>query len=58
MKFIGYVDEALPLLKKAGVFEDLDGGCLPLEAADDAKNFVATCRKLRFWQREARVKQV
>jgi catalase len=58
MKFIGYVDQALPLLKKAGVFEDLDGGCLPLEAVDDAKNFVANCRKLRFWQREARVKQV
>jgi hypothetical protein len=26
MKFIGYVDHALPLLKKAGVFEELDGG--------------------------------
>ena len=25
LKFIGYADKALPLLKKAGVFEDLDG---------------------------------
>ena len=40
------------------MFEDLDEGCVPLERGDDAKNFVATCRKLRFWQREARVKQV
>jgi catalase len=58
MKFIGYVDAALPLLKKAGVFEDLDEGCLALETFDDAKNFVKNCRKLRHWPREARIKQV
>ncbi len=58
LKFIGYADQALLLLKKAGVFEDLDEGCLPLETIDDAKNFVANCRKVRFWQREARAKQM
>ena len=58
LKFIGYAETALPLLKKAGVFEDLDEGCLSLAAGDDAEHFVARCRTLRFWQREARVKQV
>jgi catalase len=58
LKFIGYADAALPLLKKAGVFEDLDEGCLPLETADDTKNFVRNCRKLRFWQRETSIKPV
>jgi catalase len=58
LKFIGYADAALPLLKKAGVFEDLDEGCLPLETADDTKNFVRNCRKLRFWQRETSINPV
>jgi catalase len=58
LKFIGYGAAAEPLLKKAGVLEDLDEGMLPLENADDAEAFVAACRKLRFWPREARVKQV
>jgi catalase len=58
LKFIGYTDAAVPLLKKAGVFEDLDEGCPPLKSADDAKTFVGACRKLRFWPREAKVKQV
>jgi catalase len=40
------------------VFEDLDEGCLALDAADDAKTFVTACRKLRFWPREAKVKQI
>jgi catalase len=58
LKFIAYVAAAEPLLEKAGVLADLDEGCLKLGAADDAKAFVAACRKLRFWQREAEVKQV
>jgi catalase len=58
MKFIGYSEAAVPLLRKAGVLEDLDEGCLALDAADDAKTFVGACRKLRFWPREAKVKQV
>jgi catalase len=58
MKFIGYAAAAEPLLKKAGVAEDRDEGFLPLGSADDAAAFVTACRKLRFWPREARVKQV
>jgi len=58
MKFIGYAAAAEPLLKKAGVAEDRDEGFLPLGSAGDAAAFVTACRKLRFWPREARVKQV
>jgi catalase len=58
LKFIGYADAAVPLLKKAGVLEDLDEGCVPLVAAVDAETFVGACRKLRYWPREAKVKQV
>jgi catalase len=58
LKFIGYVEAATPLLKKVGVLEDKDEGFLPLASAADAEGFVAACRKLRFWQRETRVKQV
>ena len=36
------------------MFEALDEDCLPLETIDAAKNFVAYCRKVRSWQREAR----
>ena len=58
LKFIGYGAAAEPLLKKAGVLEDRDEGCLVLRSAGDAEAFVAACRKLRFWSREASVKQV
>ena len=58
LKFIGYAAAAEPLLKKAGVFEDRDEGCLALKSAPDAETFVAACRKLRFWAREPSVKQV
>jgi catalase len=58
LKFIGFTDAAQPLLEKAGVLEDPDEGIMPLKSADDAHTFVAACRKLRFWQREARIKQV
>ena len=52
-KFIGYCVAAEPLLRKAGVLDERDAGFLPLDKADDAAAFVATCRKLRFWEREA-----
>jgi catalase len=58
LKLIAYTEDATPLLRKAGVLEDRDEGCVPLRSADDAKAFVAACRKLRVWSREAKVKQV
>lgn len=58
VKYIGYVPEAKPLLDKAGVSEDGDEGIIQLSAADsDVANFVAAAKNLRYWQREAQVKQ-
>lgn len=56
-KFIGYSETAKPLFDKAGVSE-MDGGCVALKSAADAKSFIANCRKLRFWEREAKVRAV
>ncbi|MGE3818903.1 MAG: catalase [Isosphaeraceae bacterium] len=50
-KFIAYVATAAPLLEKAGV--PLDEGFILLDKAEDCEAFVATCRKLRFWDRAA-----
>jgi catalase len=52
-KFIGYVEAALPLFGKAGVPDSHDDGCIALAGAQDCAAFVATCRQLRFWAREA-----
>jgi len=52
-KFIGYVETALPLFGKAGVADSRDDGCIALEGPDDCAAFIATCRQLRFWAREA-----
>jgi len=57
LKLIGYGEAAMPLFDKAGVLADLDEGCVPLAAAEDATTFVAACRKLRHWPREAMIKQ-
>jgi catalase len=52
LKFIAYVNAAMPLFEKAGIASDLDAGCLILNASRDAETFVAACRKLRRWDRE------
>ena len=57
-KFIGYVEAALPLFKKAGVPESLDEGFVRLTGADACTQFLTICRQLRLWTREAAVKQV
>jgi catalase len=51
LKFIGYSDASKPLLEKAGVLSDLDGGCLLITKASEMKEFVSQCRSLRFWER-------
>ncbi len=53
MKFIGYVEAALPLIQQAGVGTDLDGGFVAIEGPEDCSGFVSACRNLRFWEREA-----
>jgi catalase len=55
-KFIGFTTGAEPLLIRAGVAPDADEGLVRLDSAASAKTFVAACRKLRLWAREAAVK--
>jgi catalase len=58
VKYIGYVPEARPLLDKAGVPENGDEGMIRLSAGDsDVANFITAAKNLRFWPREAKVKQ-
>lgn len=51
MKFIGYCAEAIPLLQKAGIAEELDAGCVALDNATAVNNFIKKCAALRFWDR-------
>jgi catalase len=58
MKFIGYVETALPFLEKMGLAESLDEGFIALTGTDGCRDFVTACHQLRFWEREATVKHV
>jgi catalase len=58
MKFIAYVDEAIPLFEKAGVSDVVDDGCFNLKKTADAGNFIKACGKLRFWDREPQIKKI
>lgn len=51
-KFIGYVDAATPLLAKAGVSDNRDGGFIALKKPADCSAFLSDCRQLRYWARE------
>ncbi|MFC4594633.1 catalase [Sphingobium tyrosinilyticum] len=55
-KFIAYVDDALPLIDRAGVSEaDMDEGLVRLEGPEDVTPFLALCGQLRLWDREFKV---
>ncbi|MDT7952968.1 MAG: hypothetical protein RQ966_15800 [Acetobacteraceae bacterium] len=53
-KFIAYNEAAEPLFASACIRPD-DGGCTKLTSAADVERFLSSCRKVRFWEREARV---
>jgi len=55
-KFIAYSEAAKPLLDKAGVVPD--EGVVPLTSDRDAAGFIARCRELRLWRREAQLHAV
>ena len=58
-KFLAYAPAADGLLVAAGVNKaKRDDGIVALSAAADADEFIATCRKLRFWPREQSIKPV
>jgi len=58
LKFIGYSEEAAPLMAKAGLPPEGDDGLVSLNAARDAAAFMEKCRALRLWSRAPNVKQV
>jgi len=51
VKFIGYSEGAMPLLKAAGIADKIDDGVIQIDARKDAAEFLEQCRKLRFWDR-------
>jgi catalase len=52
LKFIAYVDAALPVMERAGIDEeDIEEGCIELSTGKNAETFVEACRKIRFWER-------
>ena len=53
-KFIAHVEAAQPLLDKAGV--EPDEGVIAIGSGSDWQGFVESCRKLRLWARETKVK--
>ncbi len=55
LKFIGFNDGASALLTKAGLTGP-EEGVVQIEKSDDASSFIDSCRKLRIWNREPKVK--
>jgi len=53
-KFIGYSPEVEPLFVKAGIADDLDGGCFILTKGG-VGDFIDAIGELRFWSRELNV---
>jgi catalase len=51
-KFVGYVDEAVPLFKAAGLPEPLDDGFVRLSNGASVDDFLVRCGQLRFWERQ------
>ena len=50
-KFIAHSETAVPLLNSTGITPD--DGVIPLKTAEDAAGFIARCREVRLWKREA-----
>ncbi|MCQ8784023.1 catalase [Mangrovibrevibacter kandeliae] len=57
-KFIAYTAAAMALFEKTGIASDMDKGCVEMKAAGDVAGFVTLCGKLRFWEREPKVKPI
>ncbi|MBT2244946.1 catalase [Sphingobium sp. BHU LFT2] len=55
-KFIGYTEDALPLIDAAGIGEsDMDDGLIALTDAKSIAGFLKNCASLRLWDREYKV---
>jgi catalase len=59
LKVIGYVDDALPLLRAAGIDENRqDSGVMRLDKGKKPADFIAAARKHRIWDREPLVRLI
>jgi catalase len=56
LKFIAYTDTATPLFEKAGVANAVDEGFVLVKQGQDTTSFINTCKQLRLWNREPKVK--
>ena len=56
LKAIGYVDDAGPILERAGIEPDRKMGVVPIEGKEGTTAFVAVARKHRVWEREPLVR--
>jgi catalase len=56
-KFIGYVEDAMPLLEQANLTTMMDEGFLAIRGSEDMPKFLEMCRSLRFWEREGKLMQ-
>jgi catalase len=54
-KFIGHVEDALPLMEKAGIIDALDEGVIGFKGPKDVAGFIEELGKLRVWAREPSV---
>lgn len=50
-KFIGYSDNAKPLLQAAGILAKIDEGFSALDSEADIQPFINICKQARFWGR-------
>jgi catalase len=55
-KFIGYVENAMPLMQVAGIADKIDEGVIALPGEKGIAAFVEQLGRLRVWGREPSVK--
>jgi catalase len=59
LKVIGYVPAAKPLLRRAGIADELlDAGVVSLGSIDAVEGFISAAKKTRFWDREPKVRNL
>jgi catalase len=59
LKIIGHVPAAAPLLRRAGVGDDLaDEGVVVLRDAGSVEGFITAAKKIRVWAREPKVRNI
>ncbi len=55
-KFIAYNEQAIVLLEKSGVPKSKDEGIILLKKDQDIPQFMNSCKQLRYWKREEKLK--